>query len=41
MILYGAIVGYLLFDMFSADKTKNKMIESRKDADNNKKNSDI
>lgn len=35
MMIYGAVMGYLLFDMFSPNKSPKKVIET---TDNNKKN---
>ena len=37
MMIYGAVMGYLLFDMFSPNKSPKKVIETT-DNNNNKKN---
>ncbi|MDD4777753.1 MAG: DUF6132 family protein [Fermentimonas sp.] len=41
MMIYGAVIGYLLFDMFSGDKSQKKMIESTKEIDNSDKNNEL
>jgi hypothetical protein len=41
MIFFGAIFGYLLFDMFSVDKTHKKLMESTKEVDNTDKSKEL
>lgn len=38
MMFFGAILGYLLFDMFSGDKSHKKLMESTKEIDKTDKN---
>lgn len=41
MMIYGAVLGFLLFDMFSGDKDQKKVIESTKKIDNNDKDQEL
>ena len=41
MVLCGAIKGYVLFDMFSGDKSKKKLIKSTKNIDNSDKSNEL
>lgn len=41
MIIYGAILGFLLFDMFSDDKSQKKLQESTKNIDKTEKNNEL
>ncbi len=41
MMFFGAIMGYLLFDMFSGDKSKKKLIKSTKNIDNSDKSNEL
>lgn len=41
MIIYGALLGFLLFDLFSGDKSQKKLQESTKNIDNADKNKEL
>ena len=41
MMIYGAVLGFLLFDMFSGDKDQKKVIESTEKIDNNDKDQEL
>lgn len=41
MIIYGALLGFLLFDLFSDDKSQKKLQESTKNIDKTEKNNEL
>lgn len=41
MMIYGALLGFLLFSMFSDDKSQKRVIENTKNIDNTDKNKEL